>query len=96
MTMKSRLAKMLLSAALVVVLVPLMGSDCDDDYYGYGGYGGFDVGFDWLPSWGGGGYYEETYYEETYYGGYYEDYYYEDGYYGGYYDDWWKKKNTGK
>lgn len=95
--MKRRLAKVLLSAALLVVLVPLMGSDCDDDYYGYG----FGGGFDWLPTWGGwggGGYYEESYYEESYYGGYgggYYEEYYED-YYDDYYDDWWKTKNAGK
>ena len=87
-----KLVKMALSVALVVSLVPLMGSHgCRDNSY----YGGFDYVYDFLPSWGGGYDYYEYGYEEAYveFGGYYGGGgYYDDGYYGGgYYDDWWWK-----
>lgn len=99
--MKRRWLKTVLSLTLMVMLVPLMGSRCDDDY-GFGGYFS-DFGFDYVPSIGGFGFggFEETYYEDSYYedGGFYDPFFYDDSFYyedDFYYDDFWKKKNTGR
>lgn len=91
--MKSKLTKMIVSLCLVATLIPLMGSDCDESYYGGAfGFDYFDGGYGGYDSYGG---YESYGYEEEYYeyGGY-DGGYYDDGYYGDdfYYDDFWKGK----